>query len=379
MRTVIAIETFDPRRGGAEREAFGLARELARRGHEVAVVAERADPEAASAAGVAALVPVPRRLLPRGVRAWRLARAARRVAREREAPALVAFARVPGATVTVPHGGLHLASLFGSASRRETAAGRALHLAVRLIAPRQAALLALERAALTAPATRFVAVSRRVRDDLVRLGGVAPERVALCPNGADVERFRPASPDGRRAARRALGEPEDGPLVLFASNHFALRGLGGALEAVARAAVRPRLVVAGRGRPGRFARAAARLGIADRVRFLGPVADLGSCLAAADLLLHPTFYDPCSLVTLEALAAGVPVVTTAANGAAELFAGDEGAVVEDARDAAALAAALDGLVRAPGARAAARATAERHPEAAAVARVADAVEAAACR
>src|SRR5205085_3381497 len=66
--------------------------------------------------------------------------------------------------------------------------------------------------------------------------------------------------------------------------------------------------------------AAKRLGLASRVTFLGTVADPVPYYAAADAYVHPTFYDPCSLVLLEAAASGLPIVTTRRwNGAAELF------------------------------------------------------------
>ncbi|HEU4394974.1 MAG TPA: glycosyltransferase, partial [Planctomycetota bacterium] len=83
--------------------------------------------------------------------------------------------------------------------------------------------------------------------------------------------------------------------------------------------------------------------------------------AECDLLAHPTFYDPCSLVALEALASGIPVVTTEANGASEWIAPGGGEVVADPRDAGALAAALAraaGAVRTPETRDAARRSAE---------------------
>ena len=65
---------------------------------------------------------------------------------------------------------------------------------------------------------------------------------------------------------------------------------------------------------------AARLGLANRATFLGTVSDLTPYYAAADAYVHPTFYDPCSLVLLEAAASGLPIVTTRrCNGATELF------------------------------------------------------------
>ena len=69
---------------------------------------------------------------------------------------------------------------------------------------------------------------------------------------------------------------------------------------------------------GAFARLAKDLGLSDRVRFVGYCPDVRDAYFASDFLVHPTFYDPCSNVVLEALACGLPVITTRDNGAAEL-------------------------------------------------------------
>ena len=79
------------------------------------------------------------------------------------------------------------------------------------------------------------------------------------------------------------------------------------------------LWVVGKGHSAPYARAAERLGVADRVRFWGPVTETAPFYQAATVLALPTLYDPCSNVVLEALACGTPAVTTAANGAAEFI------------------------------------------------------------
>jgi UDP-glucose:(heptosyl)LPS alpha-1,3-glucosyltransferase len=130
-----------------------------------------------------------------------------------------------------------------------------------------------------------------------------------------------------------------------------------------------RLVVVGHPDFARYERQAHRLGIGDRVRFLGHRADPRDCYFAADYLVHPTFYDPCSLVVLEALACGLPVVTSRYNGAAELLSPPaDGVVIDDPHAAPELAAALNrmldrGYLRDAGAlarQAAARCTFEDH-------------------
>jgi UDP-glucose:(heptosyl)LPS alpha-1,3-glucosyltransferase len=227
-------------------------------------------------------------------------------------------------------------------------------------------------------ARRYIALSRRIRDDMVRLWGAPPEAIAVCPNGVDVARFTP--PDAaRRAAARAEVGARDGDLVVgFVSNHFALRGLEPLVRALALEGGPSLLLVGGRGKQRGPERLARELDVP--VRFLGELADVRPLLAASDVFALPTFYDACSLATLEALAVGLPVVTSRANGAAELFSGREGAVLERAGDMGAIAGALRRL-RDPARRAAcgaaARETALANPLERALGRVVDAVEEAA--
>jgi UDP-glucose:(heptosyl)LPS alpha-1,3-glucosyltransferase len=112
------------------------------------------------------------------------------------------------------------------------------------------------------------------------------------------------------------------------------------MEALARSEIRGhRLWVAGRDDIAPWKRRATRLGIAERVRFLGERRDLEVLYRAVDAMVLPTRYDPFANVTLEAAAAGLPIVTSSANGAAEWLGGDI-RIVEDIDDSAALAAAL---------------------------------------
>src|SRR5207248_3522502 len=101
------------------------------------------------------------------------------------------------------------------------------------------------------------------------------------------------------------------------------------------------LIVAGKSKTKPFERLARRLGVADRVRFIGYCPDMRNCYFAADFFVHPTFYDPCSNVVLEAMACGLPVITSAYNGACELLHPPrEGYVLDDPHDHRRLAEAL---------------------------------------
>jgi UDP-glucose:(heptosyl)LPS alpha-1,3-glucosyltransferase len=335
LRITIVSESFDERRGGAERCAAALAGILAARGHDVSRL-ER-DPARSRVLGAIAL-----------------ARAAERA----RAPGLVlSLCKAPG-DVVFPQEGVHIAAM-AAALRRHTPLVRAAAAALKLLSPKQWAFLAAEGGGGRGPARgsisgrlvvgrarpstprRYIALSRRIRDDMVAHWSAPPDAIEVVPNGIDVQRFAPPAPEERAAARAALGLPGDPAerlAVLFISNNFALRGLDRLIRAVAIANLRARLVVAGRDAPHRYAALARGLGV--DVDFRGWVDDVRPLMRAADVLAHPTFYDACSLVTLEALGQGLPVVTTRQNGAAEIMSGREGVILEDAARTGALAAAL---------------------------------------
>jgi UDP-glucose:(heptosyl)LPS alpha-1,3-glucosyltransferase len=107
-----------------------------------------------------------------------------------------------------------------------------------------------------------------------------------------------------------------------------------------------RLVVCGGGSLGPFERMARRLGVAGDVRFLGFYPDIRACYWSCDFLVAPTYYDPCSLVVFEALACGLPVITTACNGAGELMTeGRDGFVISSPDAVEELLAAFGHMAR----------------------------------
>ena len=144
------------------------------------------------------------------------------------------------------------------------------------------------------------------------------------------------APAARLETRRELGLRDDDFAVLFAGSGWERKGLRFAIGAMNAARLpRATLLVAGRGNERGLPRSG-------RVRFLGPVKDMPRHLAAADAFILPTLYDPFSNASLEALAAGLPVITTAHNGFAEIIeSGVEGEVVAQPDDIAALSAALE--------------------------------------
>jgi UDP-glucose:(heptosyl)LPS alpha-1,3-glucosyltransferase len=245
-----------------------------------------------------------------------------------------------------PHDGAHAVSL---AARRE-ALGRDPDAAPR---GRHALFIALERRLLEQGGARqVVCVSGLVREELKRLYPAARERLVLAPNGVDLQRFRPErrARDGA-ALRTRLGLAPGEPLLVFAGADARRKGLDELLAALAGLQERRwTLLCAGVRHPASWARQAARRGLeARRVRLVDAL-DAGELWAAADLGVLPTWRDTCGLVVLEALASGVPVVTTSRAGASEALADPRaGKVLEHPGNVQALRASLAAwLERLPG-------------------------------
>jgi UDP-glucose:(heptosyl)LPS alpha-1,3-glucosyltransferase len=187
---------------------------------------------------------------------------------------------------------------------------------------------ARERAFYTArdgrPAPDVVAVSEYMRDEIVGTYGLDPDRVHVVPNGVDVDHF---SPERRRALRDAsrerFGVPDTAVCILMVAHNYRLKGVREGMSHVARlrkAGVEAHLLVAGRGtgriQRWRARRWAASLGVADSVHLPGEVHPVIDAYAAADIFLHPSWHDAFGFVVLEAMASGLPTVTTPFTGAA---------------------------------------------------------------
>lgn len=196
----------------------------------------------------------------------------------------------------------------------------------------------------------IAALSNYVAEQFRRHYNVAEERIAIIPNGVKTDtRVERSAADKLRSqilASLRITEAENPVLFLFAANNFRLKGLGVLLEAFAAAneekAFRPAyLIVAGKGKINKFRHLAKKLGVFSKIVFLGQVRHIANVFAITDIAVLPTFYDPSSRFTLEALASDKPVITTRFNGASELITNDRhGKIIEDAEDIEGLANAL---------------------------------------
>ncbi|MDP3426403.1 MAG: glycosyltransferase family 4 protein [Humidesulfovibrio sp.] len=190
----------------------------------------------------------------------------------------------------------------------------------RAVSPSSAVLSWLEARQFDAPESRdqqVVCVSDLVRDWLLEAHpALDPARVSVVYNRPDLDRFAPLAPQRRAELRAGLGLTDTDVVVCTAGTNFALKGVGTLIRALAQLPPNFRLAVAGGRGPERWLSLARELGVAERVRFAGKVADMQGFYGAADVFALPTYYDACSNAVLEALACGLPSISSSRNGSA---------------------------------------------------------------
>jgi UDP-glucose:(heptosyl)LPS alpha-1,3-glucosyltransferase len=189
-----------------------------------------------------------------------------------------------------------------------------------------------------------VAISNYVAGQFRTHYHIPENRMVVIPNGiklaGQIEKSRLDS------LRTKLSAQPGSIQFLFVGHDFKRKGLDCLIEAFGElqktdAKTSARLIVAGRANSTAYRRLAAKLGVEEKIVFLGDVRDIQELIAASDVAILPTFDDPCSRFILEALAMGKPVITTKFNGAIDLFTDNRhGKAINDPRDIASLSEAI---------------------------------------
>jgi UDP-glucose:(heptosyl)LPS alpha-1,3-glucosyltransferase len=202
---------------------------------------------------------------------------------------------------------------------------------VRTVSRKHRDLLQLEESLLeNRNAGRVIAASEMVVNQIIDLYSYPADKIDLVRNGVPLDRFQ-FEPELREKSRAELKLKQDQIALLFVGSGWERKGLLFAIEAMALCKNRKmRLLVAGRGDPRPHKTRRLRFWREDPVQFLGEVADLVPVYAAADIFILPTIYDPFSNACLEALASGLPVITTRSNGFSEIIEnGVHGSIVDN--------------------------------------------------
>ena len=350
MKIALVIERMDPLRGGRETYTAQVAAELARRGHCVCIVCQDGQWDAA---GVE-VVRLGRPGLTRCGRMRRFLRNAGQFLASREFDVTHTMLAVPGVDIYHPHGGT-VPSSSAAHVRRRSGLVRTLYAAVGWMNLGRLLRASLERRIVADKGTVCLCVSELIARQFER-DYARRENVRVIFNGV-----AGMAPDAqrriawRREVRSSIGAAEDETLFIVVATNFELKGVAETIRAFAKwqwsagkrgedaASTRARLAVVGRESVGAYRRLADDLGVTDCVHFEPPTRDIHRWYAAADAMILLTWYDPCSLVVLEAVRWRLPPLTTAFNGAADALSGGAGIVVSSPDDMPAAVAALEEL------------------------------------
>jgi UDP-glucose:(heptosyl)LPS alpha-1,3-glucosyltransferase len=337
MKVALVVMHTDPARGGRERYTVDLAASLVSRGHEVALLASSHDDVPAGVKSV--------RLNARGLgqlfRYNRFLDSLDAHLDRTRYDVVHAMLPVPHCDIYQTHAGLVEANVANDS------------LATRIFTPRRARTAAVEREMIEAPSPPLVlCISEYVKGIVRQWYPLDDAHLPILFNAVDTRKYDPAArPEARDAARARYGLSADDTVALFVGQDYERKGLREAIEALGRLKAAPgsltarmKLLVIGRPSGAKYVALAQQLGVADALIMGGHTDDAYGAYAAGDFLVLPTKHDPCSLVVLEALAMGVPVISTRFNGACEIMTpGRHGFVIDDPADTVALASAMQSL------------------------------------
>lgn len=344
MRIALVILHADAARGGAERYTLDLSGSLRDHGHAVTMLATTFGD------------------LPAGIERVQLE--CRGLSRLRQYDSFldaldahlaassydIVHAMLPVRVCDVyhPHAGIASEAVCTGHEKHRNPVARIVAKAANQLNRKRQRFAAVERELLCGARPPIVlCLSDYIKRAVRRHYAIAEDRLVNLLNGVDLQRFDPqANPDRRQATRDRWGLKADCVMALMIAQDFERKGLRQAIEALAQVRdSRLVLTVVGRDAVPPYRRLAEKLGVADRVIFAGTTSDPAAFYHAADFFILPTRHDPCSLVVLESLAMGLPVISTLQNGACEAMTdGQQGFILKAPDDVTALAKAMQTLL-----------------------------------
>jgi len=293
MRVLFFIRIFELAGGGGENYGFRVFNELARRGHDVHVLgADRASPV-------------------EGITVYQGRDHIEQVLRDAKPDVTVDWGFIQPADIHRLGNGAHESFLKYSSNAYPPLIRWYKKLRAR--SPKHRAIIAKQRWMLTRPGAVFLANSAFTARQAVE-AGADEKAVRVLHNGVDTELFSPGIGHGPREAMRRTWSLLAGDIaVLFVAHNLLLKNfalVAGLFRRLASKNPHLKLVVIGKRRPRRMPPGSV---------YVGEQADMASCYRAVDCLVHPTFYDSCANVVLEAMSSGLPVLASDVCGAHELI------------------------------------------------------------
>jgi len=335
VKIALVRKDFSPKGGGGERYSVDLARVLRDFGHEVHVFAHHYEPLKGLSFH---RVEVP--IKPFGLQNWLFAKNVRLVLSRNEFDIVNGLSQIYPQDIYRLGDGIHKHWLN---VRRPTIFGYLWD----KVSPRHRLLLHLEKK-IFSPGNykRIIANSKLCKQHAITYYKVPPQLVDVIYCGVDFAIFNNSVRNEGAQLRTSLEVGRQKIVVLFVGTNYERKGLDTLLQAISQLKYKEkyRLLVVGKGNISRYERLAQRLGLQEITIFCGFQEQMPPFYGAADIFVLPSYYDPFGNVCLEAMACGLPVITTRETGVSELMAhGRSGFVMDHPEDTAALANWLEYL------------------------------------
>jgi UDP-glucose:(heptosyl)LPS alpha-1,3-glucosyltransferase len=327
----LAIEHFSKHKGGAESYAVSLATTLARNDWAIHLFGLSWDGEPRTALFHRVKIPW---FLPSWAKMIFFALRHRKMVKGKDFDVILGFGNTLYMNVYQSHGGVHRFSTFRKVYAEPNRILRLLKRLLIFLSLKDKVRHWIESAPFRLnPRPTIIAISQMVRSDMASFYGINEKEIELIYNGVDTEKYNPNTRERMRGPmRRQLGISDDHIAFLFISYDLRKKGIVPLIKATAELKKSDvgnlKVLVVGE-RPSRSVlKLVSRLGLEDIVLFIGPTTNTQEYYANCDAFVLPTYYDACSLVVLEALCCGLPVITTAFNGAAGIITdGKDGYVI----------------------------------------------------
>jgi UDP-glucose:(heptosyl)LPS alpha-1,3-glucosyltransferase len=337
MRKIaFAMEKFSRYAGGAESYAVSLADTLIKNGWEVHLIGERWDGEPKEAHFHEIHIP---KFLPAWIKLLLFAWKHKKLIQQQHYDVVMGFGNTIYMNVYQSHGGVHQLSTARKVYSEKNPLLRIIKRILILLSIKQWTRAWIEAAPFRLnPKPRIIAIADMIKKDMKSFFHADENEINIIYNGVDTERYNNSLRKRLRGPLRAKwGVNENDTVFLFVSYDLKKKGIEPLIEAAAELKKTGNdnfkiVVVGGLPYPS-LAKRIEHLGLKDIVIFSGRVKSIDEFYANSDVFVLPTYYDACSLVVIEAMASGLPSITTVFNGASGIITdGKDGYIISHPPD-----------------------------------------------
>ncbi|MCS7278566.1 MAG: glycosyltransferase family 4 protein [Thermodesulfobacteriaceae bacterium] len=322
MKLALIAQSFEEFKGGAERFSSELARYLIKKGVEIKLLARKIEPLDLKPYGIE--IKIPKK--PPSFRILTLSYLGVYLAKKWKADRIFAMMPLPEADFYWLAGGVYkywLKINFPQTIKRITGCLLRPHFLINVF---------LQNKCFTSPhLKKIITISELEKEIAMKIFNLPADKFIVIPNGVDFTRFNPLVKTQNEIFRKKFGIPEKAKIVFFSGNNFKRKGLETLMKALARIKDSEELylLIAGKDKTEYFLELSKKLKINNKVKFLGYVREIEKLYGLADVFVFPSKYDSFASVVIEAMACGVPVITTKTTGASMLIEhGKEGFILE---------------------------------------------------